>query len=154
MTSSEQRLKDLGITLPAPAKPVANYVGWMKTGQLVFTAGQLPYENGKVSQTGILGAGVDKDAGKAAARIAAINVIAQLRDACGGDLGRIARIVKLTGFVACTAEFSDQPYVINGASDLMVEVFGEIGRHARSAVGVASLPLQASVEVEAIAELI
>jgi len=153
MHAIELRLLDLGIVLPVPAAPVANYVGWVKSGVLIFTAGQLPFEKGVLSQTGILGAGVSKDLGKAAARQAAINVIAQLRAACDGDLSRIKRIVKLTGFVASAPDFVDQPFVINGASDLMVEVFGDAGRHARSAVGVASLPLNASVEVEAIAEL-
>jgi enamine deaminase RidA (YjgF/YER057c/UK114 family) len=153
MTTPNQRLAALGITLPTPAKPVANYVGWVKTGNLIFTAGQLAYENGKVINPGILGAGLDKDHGKAAARQAAINIIAQLRDACGGDLSRVKRIVKLTGFVACTSDFIDHPFVANGASDLMVEVFGDAGRHARSAVGMASLPLNASVEIEAVVEI-
>jgi enamine deaminase RidA (YjgF/YER057c/UK114 family) len=153
MPTPEQNLAALGITLPIPAKPVANYVGWAKTGSLIFTAGQLPFDNGKLSQTGLLGESVEKDAGKAAARFAAINIIAQLREACDGDLSRVVRIVKLTGFVACTSIFVDHPFVVNGASDLMVEVFGEKGRHARSAVGVPSLPLNACVEVEAIVEI-
>jgi enamine deaminase RidA (YjgF/YER057c/UK114 family) len=153
MSTPDERLAALGVTLPTPAKPVANYVGWIQTGNLVFTAGQLPFDNGKLTQTGILGRDVEKDAGKIAARQAAINVIAQIKDACGGDLSLVKRIVKLTGFVACTANFTDQPFVVNGASDLMVEVFGEAGRHARSAVGVAALPLNACVEIEAIIEL-
>jgi enamine deaminase RidA (YjgF/YER057c/UK114 family) len=149
----EDRLHALNITLPSPAKPVANYVGWVQTGQLVFTAGQLPFDNGKITQTGVLGLDVSKEAGQAAARQAAINVIAQICDACGGDLSRVKRIVKLTGFVACSHGFSDHPFVVNGASDLMVAVFGDVGRHARSAVGVPSLPLNACVEVEAVAEV-
>jgi enamine deaminase RidA (YjgF/YER057c/UK114 family) len=153
MTTPDERLAALGITLPTPAKPVANYVGWAKTGNLVFTAGQVPFDNGKIVNPGILGNTVDKDAGKTAARQAAINVIAQLKDACGGDLSRVKRVVKLTGFVACTSNFIDHPFVVNGASDLMVKVFGDAGRHARSAVGLASLPLNACVEIEAVVEI-
>jgi enamine deaminase RidA (YjgF/YER057c/UK114 family) len=153
MMTPDQRLAELGITLPTPAKPVANYVGWAKTGNLVFTAGQLPFENGALTQTGILGAGVSKEAGKTAARQAAINVIAQIRDACGGELSRVRRIVKLTAFVACATNFIEHPFVVNGASDLMVDVFGEAGRHARTSVGVPSLPMNASVEVEAVVEI-
>jgi enamine deaminase RidA (YjgF/YER057c/UK114 family) len=153
MMTPDQRLAELGIILPTPAKPVANYVGWAKTGNLVFTAGQLPFENGTLMQTGILGAGVSKEAGKTAARQAAINVIAQLRDACGGELSRVCRIVKMTAFVACAADFTEHPFVVNGASDLMVDVFGETGRHARTSVGVPSLPMNASVEVEAVVEI-
>jgi enamine deaminase RidA (YjgF/YER057c/UK114 family) len=149
----DQRLRDLGIVLPSPAKPVANYVGYAQTGDLVFTAGQLPYLDGKVMQTGLLGDGVTKESGKLAARQAAINVLAQVKEACGGDLSRVKRVVKLTGFVACLPEFVDHPFVVNGASDLMVEVFGDAGRHARSAIGVASLPLNASVEIEGVFEI-
>ncbi len=153
MTTPEQRLSDLGITLATPPKPVANYVGWVQTGNLVFTAGQVPLDNGKILHPGILGDGVDKEQGKAAARQAGINIISQLREACGGDLSRVNRVVKLTGFVACTPSFIDHPFVVNGASDLMVEVFGDVGRHARSAVGLASLPLNACVEIEAVVEI-
>lgn len=149
----EDRLKTLGITIPTPAKPVANYVGWVQTGNLVFTAGQLPFDNGNLTQTGVHGLDVSKEQGQLAARQAAINVIAQINDACQGDLSRVKRIVKLTGFVACSHDFTDQPFVVNGASNLMVDVFGDAGRHARSAVGVPSLPLNASVEVEAIVEI-
>jgi enamine deaminase RidA (YjgF/YER057c/UK114 family) len=153
MTTPESRLKSLGITLPTPAKPVANYVGWVITGSLLFTAGQLPFENGKLTQTGVLGLDVTKEAGQAAARQAAINLIAQIKDACGGDLSKVRRIVKLTGFVACSHGFADHPFVVNGASDLMVQVFGDAGRHARSSVGVPSLPMNACVEVEAVVEI-
>lgn len=153
MTTPDDRLKALGITLPTPAKPVANYVGWVKTGNLVFTAGQLPFDNGKLTQTGVHGLDVTKEAGQAAARQAAINVIAQIKDACGGNLSKVKRVVKLTGFVACSHGFSDHPFVVNGASDLMVEVFGDAGRHARSSVGVPSLPMNACVEIEAVVEL-
>lgn len=153
MTTPDDRLKALGITLPTPAKPVANYVGWTQTGNLVFTAGQLPFDNGKLTQTGVHGLDVTKEAGQAAARQAGINVIAQINDACNGDLSRVKRIVKLTGFVACSHSFGDHPFVVNGASDLMVAVFGDSGRHARSSVGVPSLPMNACVEVEAVVEI-
>lgn len=153
-TTPDQNLAALGIILPSPAKPVANYVGWVKSGNLVFTAGQVPFDDGKIIHPGILGESVDKEAGKAAARQAAINVIAQLREACDGDLSRVKQVIKLTGFVACTSTFTDHPFVVNGASDLMVEVFGDVGRHARSAVGLSSLPLNACVEVEAVVEII
>jgi enamine deaminase RidA (YjgF/YER057c/UK114 family) len=153
MGQIDKRLAEIGITLPSPAKPVANYVPWTRTGNLVFISGQGPLADGKVAYTGILGAGVDIDEGVKSARLCAINVIAQLRDACGGDLDRVKRIVKLVGFVNASADFKDHPKVINGASDLMVEVFGDKGRHARSAVGSPSLPFAISVEVEAIVEI-
>ncbi|MCA0434375.1 MAG: RidA family protein [Proteobacteria bacterium] len=153
MASPERRLKELGIQLPKPAKPVANYVGWVRTGNLIYVSGQVPVVDGKILVTGHLGAGVSIEDGAKAARQCAINIMAQLNDATDGDLTRIARIVKVTGFVACTAEFTDHPKVINGASDLFGEVFGDRGKHARAAVGAPSLPLNAAVEVEAIAEV-
>ena len=153
MNSIEENLKALGIELPTPMKPVANYVPWIKTGNLVFISGQGAMVEGKVQFPGKLGGNVSLADGVAAAKLTAINILAQLREAAGGDLSRVKRIVKLVGFVSCTPEFTDQPKVINGASDLMVAVFGENGRHARSAVGVPSLPLDFSVEIEAIAEL-
>ena len=153
MPSPERRLKELGITLPKPAKPVANYVGFVRTGNLIYVSGQVPVADGKVIVTGFLGRDVSIEDGARAARQCAINIIAQLNEAVDGDLTRIARIVKLTGFVACVPEFTDQPKVINGASDLFGEVFGDRGKHARAAVGVAALPLNAAVEVEAIAEV-
>ena len=152
MNTIDARLKDLGITLPEPVAPVANYVPFVQTGNLVHVSGQISLENGALI-TGKLGDGLDVDAGVHAARVCAINLIAQAKAACGGDLTKISRVVKLGGFVACTADFSDHPKVINGASDLMVEVFADKGRHARAAVGVPSLPLNAAVEVEAIFEL-
>ena len=153
MLTIEEKLKSLNIILPAPMKALANYVPWVKTGNLVFVSGQGAIVGGKVECAGKLGATVSLEEGQKSARLTAINIIAQLRDAAGGDLGKVKRIVKLVGFVNCTPDFSDQPKVINGASDLMVEVFGEKGRHARSAVGIAALPLNFSVEIEAIAEL-
>ena len=150
----DDRLKELGIVVPVPAKPVANYVGWARTGNLVFTAGQVALSDGKFLYQGKVGAGISPEDANKAARICAINVIAQLREACGGALDRIKRIVKLVGFVNAAPDFTDHPKVINGASDLMVEVFGEKGKHARSAVGAGSLPLNVAVEVEAIAEIV
>jgi enamine deaminase RidA (YjgF/YER057c/UK114 family) len=152
-TSIEQRLQQLGITLPAPAAPAGSYVPVRRSGNLAIVSGQLPMEAGSVRYRGKLGAGVSLEDGQAAARLCAVNVLAQVKAACGGDLGRIAACLRLGGFVACAPEFTDHPKVINGASDLMVEVLGEAGRHARAAVGVPSLPLDAAVEVEAMFEL-
>lgn len=153
MGQIDNRLAELGLSLPVPAKPVANYVPWVRTGNLVFISGQVPLENGKVAYAGQLGDTVSLEDGAKAARLCAINVIAQLKDACGGDLDRVKRVVKLVGFVNATASFADHPKVINGASDLMVEVFGDKGRHARSAVASPSLPLGVATEVEAIVEV-
>ena len=149
----DKRLAELGIALPTPAKPIANYVPWVRTGNLVFISGQGAVRDGKIEYAGKVGDTLSVEEAIASARLTAINVIAHLRDACGGDLDRVKRIVKLLGFVNCTPTFGDQPKVINGASDLMVEVFGEKGRHARSAVGAPALPFNLSVEVEAIAEI-
>jgi enamine deaminase RidA (YjgF/YER057c/UK114 family) len=153
MGQIDKRLAELGITLPVPAKPVANYVGWVKTGNLVFTAGQVPLKDGKIEYQGKLGKDYTVEQGAAAARICAINVVAQLKDAVGGDLDRIKRIVKVVGFVNGVPDFADHPKVVNGASDLLVEIFGDKGRHARSAVGSGSLPVNVAVEVEAVAEI-
>jgi enamine deaminase RidA (YjgF/YER057c/UK114 family) len=153
MGKIDDRLKELGISLPTPAKPVANYVGWVKTGNLVFTSGQVTLADGKFLYQGKVGAEISTDDANKAARLCAINILAQLREACGGDLDRVVRIVKLVGFVNAVPEYSEHPKVINGASDLMVAVFGEAGKHARSAVGSGSLPLNVSVEVEAVAEI-
>lgn len=148
-----KRLAELGIVLPKPAQPVATYVPWVRTGNLVYISGQGAVKDGKIEYTGRVGETLSVEDAVASARLTAINVVAHLRDACGGDLDRVKRIVKLLGFVNCTPTFGEQPKVINGASDLMVEVFGEKGRHARSAVGAPSLPFNLSVEVEAIAEI-
>lgn len=153
MGQIDKRLAELGITVPVPAKPVANYVGWVRTGNLVFTAGQVTLKDGKVEYIGKVGKEISTEDAAKAARICAINVIAQLREACDGDLDRVKRIVKVVGFVNGVPEFAEQPKVINGASDLLVEVFGEKGKHARSAVGAGSLPLNVAVEVEAVAEI-
>jgi enamine deaminase RidA (YjgF/YER057c/UK114 family) len=149
----DKKLAELGIVLPAPMKPLANYVPWVRTGNLVFISGQGAVMDGKVQHQGKLGDSVSIEDGIASARLTCINILAQLREACGGDLDRVKRIVKLVGFVNATPDFVDHPKIINGASDLMAEVFGEKGCHARSAVGSPSLPLNLSVEVEAVVEI-
>jgi enamine deaminase RidA (YjgF/YER057c/UK114 family) len=150
MTSKiEHRLAELGLTLPDAPAPAANYVPFVVAGDTVYVSGQIS-ANADGLITGKLGADHDAEAGAAAARTCALALIAQARMAAGGDLDRIARVVKLTGFVNCTADFTDQPKVINGASDLLVAVFGDKGRHARSAVGAPSLPLGVAVEIEGI----
>ncbi|MEN6544323.1 RidA family protein [Parvibaculum sp.] len=149
----DARLSELGIALPKAAAPMANYVPWVVTGNLVFISGQGPVGPTGVEYTGKLGRDLDAEQGKKAARLVALNIVAQLREAVGGDLDRVKRCVKLVGFVNSTPEFNQQPAVINGASDLMVEIFGDAGRHARSAVSAPSLPVDISVEVEAIFEI-
>lgn len=147
----EAKLKDLGIALPQAAAPAANYVPFVTSGNLLFVAGQLPMTAGKITVAGRLGDGVTVEDGQAAARLCAVNIIAQAKAALG-DLDRVRRIVRLGAFVASADGFTDQPKVANGASDLMVAVFGEAGRHARVAVGVNTLPLGAAVEIDAIIE--
>lgn len=149
----DKRLAELGIVLPTPAQPVATYVPWVKTGNLVYISGQGAMKDGKLQYTGKVGDTLSIEDAVASARLTAINILAHVRDACGGDLDRVKRVVKLLGLVNCTPAFGDHPKVINGASDLMVEVFGDKGRHARSAVGAPSLPFGLSVEVEAIVEI-
>lgn len=152
MNEIEARLKTLGVTLPEPAAPVANYVPFVRSGDQVHVSGQVSFSpDGLI--TGRVGSDIDLEAGQRAARYCAINLIAQMKAACEGDLTRVRRIVKLGGFVNADPGFIDVPKVINGASDLIAEVFGESGRHARSAVGVAVLPLGAAVEVDAIFEI-
>ena len=152
-TSVEARLKELGIELPEAPAPAANYVPFVQTGNLVIVSGQLPMVAGEIKSLGRLGNTLTVDDGYQAARICAINLIAQVKAACGGDLSKVKRVVRLGGFVNSTADFTDQPKVINGASDLMAEVFGDAGKHARAAVGVPGLPLGVSVEVEGIFEV-
>jgi enamine deaminase RidA (YjgF/YER057c/UK114 family) len=149
----EQRLAARGLELPDAPAPAANYVPYTISGKLLFVSGQVPFRQGEVAVRGRLGDGVSLERGQEAARLCALNLLAQARAACGGDLGKLARCLKLGGFVSCTPEFTDHPKVVNGASDLMVEAMGEAGRHARFAVGCASLPLNAAVEVEGIFEL-
>jgi len=153
MSKVEQKLAELGLQLPAAAAPVANYVGYTTSGKTVYVSGQLPFEDGKLAYVGKLGAGVSTETGYAAGRQCALNILAHLKVACGGDLDRVARVLRLGGFVNSTPEYTDAPKCVNGASDLMVAVFGDAGRHARAAVSVASLPAGAAVEVDAVVEL-
>ena len=150
MSGVEKRLEELGIKLPSAPASAANYVPYVIMGDLVFVSGQLPIASGDVTCRGHLGGGVSIDDGYQAAKVCAINVIAQLSQALDGDLDRVQRVIRLGGFVSSSPNFTDHPKVVNGASDLMVEVFGENGRHARAAVGVSSLPLGSAVEVEAL----
>jgi enamine deaminase RidA (YjgF/YER057c/UK114 family) len=147
MTVAE-RLAELGITLPKPMAPVATYVPVTIAGALVIVSGQLPAIDGKVAVTGKLGAGVTIEEGQHAARLCLINILAQLQTALPGGLDSITNVLRLGGFIAATPDFSQHATVMNGASDLTVAAFGEAGRHARSTIGVASLPLNAAVEVE------
>ena len=149
----ESRLAELGIDLPRPSAPVANYVPYVTSGALVFVSGQVTMGDGGLKFRGRLGEDLSVDEGYQAARLCGLNLIAQAREAAGGDLDRIRRVVKLGGFVNCTPDFTDQPKVMNGASDLMVEVFGEAGRHARFAVGAPALPLGVAVEVDGVFEV-
>ena len=149
----ETRLKDLKIALPAPPAPVASYVPTVKTGNLVFVSGQIPAADGGLKYVGIVGQELSLDEAKAAARLCAVNLIAQVKAACDGDLDRVTRCVRLAVFVNAVPGFSQHPEVANGASDLMVEVFGDAGKHTRSAVGAGSLPRNVAVEVEAVFEI-
>lgn len=148
----EKRLEELGLSLPQVASPAGSYVPTARTGDLVYTAGQVPFVNGELPATGKVGAEVTQERAAELARIAALNAVAALK-AEVGELARVRRIVKVVGFVASAPGFYGQAQVVNGASDLLVEVFGDAGRHARSAVGMAVLPLNAPVEVELIAEV-
>jgi len=149
----DARLEELGIALPEPAAPVANYVATVRTGNLIFVSGQVPIEGGQFKHVGKLGADLTVEDGQAAARLCGINIIAQVKQALGGDLDRVVRVVKLGGFVNSAPDFTQQPQVINGVSDLMVEVFGDKGRHARAAVSAGALPAGVSVEVDAVVEV-
>ena len=154
MSTIDTRLAELGITLPTPAAPVANYVGTVRTGNLLVVSGQLCFNGeGKLAATGKLGTGtVTIEDARVAARYCAVNVLAQIKAAVG-SLDKVVRVVRLGGFIAATADFTTHPAVMNGASDLMVEVFGDKGRHARSTIGVPSLPMDSTVEVEALIEV-
>jgi enamine deaminase RidA (YjgF/YER057c/UK114 family) len=149
----ETRLNELGIVLPQAVAPVANYLPYVVTGSTLYISGQLPMEAGKVAVTGHVGKSVDVAAAQRAAELCAVNILAQAKAALGGDLGRIRRLVKINGFVASAPEFTEQHLVINGASNLFANVLGEAGKHARAAVGMASLPFNAAVEIDAILEI-
>lgn len=149
----DKKLNDLGITLPTPAAPIANYVATVRSGNLITVSGQLCFgDEGKLVATGQLGGGVSLEDGQKAARACAVNLIAQLKAAVG-DLDKVVRVVRLGGFINSAPGYADGPKVMNGASDLMVEVFGDKGRHARSTVGVSALPANAAVEVEGLFEV-
>jgi enamine deaminase RidA (YjgF/YER057c/UK114 family) len=152
MSSIEQKIKDLGLTLPETSKPLAAYVPAVQTGNLVFTSGQLPMVDGKLTHTGKVGAEVSAEDAKALAEICALNALAAIKMVIG-DLEKIKRVVKVVGFVSSAPDFVGQPGVINGASEFLGKVLGDKGIHARSAVGVAVLPLDAPVEVELIVEI-
>jgi enamine deaminase RidA (YjgF/YER057c/UK114 family) len=149
MKNAEQRLVELGLKLPDAPQPVANYVPYLMSGDQLFISGQVAKDDSGRVLTGLLGSNVSVEDGKIAARQAALSLLAQAKAALG-DLGRVVHVLRLTGFVASTPEFSEHPAVINGASDLLVAVLGDAGRHTRSAVGVASLPLGTCVEIDAI----
>lgn len=148
----EQRLSELGLTLPEVVPPLAAYVPAVRTGDYVYTSGQLPVVDGKLAVTGKVGAEVSAEEAKELARTCALNALAAIKSVVG-DLSKVVRIVKVVGFVASAPGFTGQPVVVNGASELLGEVFGDAGKHARSAVGVAVLPLDAPVEVEVVAEV-
>jgi enamine deaminase RidA (YjgF/YER057c/UK114 family) len=150
----EKNLAKLNITLPTPVAPVANYVTYVQTGNLLSISGQLPINaEGTLAYVGKVGEQVSKEDAVEAARFCAINIIAQVKSACDGDLSRVKRIVKLGAFVNCQDGFAGQPAIINGASDLMVAIFGEAGKHSRSAVGTNALPLNVPVEIDALVEI-
>lgn len=150
--SIEQRLTDLGITLPDAAAPAANYVPFVQVGNTLYVSGQISRtDDGLI--TGVLGDDLSVEEGAAAAKTCALQLLAQVKAACGGDINRLKRVVKLTGFVNSTKEFTDQPKVINGCSDFLVEALGDAGRHARSAVSAGALPLGVAVEIEGIFEI-
>jgi enamine deaminase RidA (YjgF/YER057c/UK114 family) len=151
--SIDEILASLGITLPTPAKPVGSYIPVVITGKLAFVSGQIPYEDDRVNLKGKVGKDLNIEAGQQAARLCVINGLSQLKSVIG-NLDLVKQVIKVTGFVNSDPEFTDHAKVVNGASDLLVEVFGEKGRHARAAVGVSSLPLGSCVEVEILVELI
>ncbi len=150
MSEVEERLAALGISVPAAAAPVADYRAFVRAGALLFISGQIPLKDGALACTGQLGRDCSLEEARAAAELCAVNCIAQAKAALDGDLDRVKQVVKLTGFVSATADFTDHPKVVDAASALMAAAFGEAGRHARAAVGCSSLPLGAPVEVEAI----
>ena len=153
MSAIEKKLTELGVTLPTAPAPAANYVPFVRSGNMVYVSGQVSRgPDGFI--TGKLGAGISVEEGAAAAKTCAIGLLAQLKAACDGDLDRLVRVVKLTGFVNSTADFTQQPQVVNGASDFLVAALGDKGRHARSAVSAVALPLGVAVEIEGIFEIV
>lgn len=155
MNAAEKRLQELGLTLPEPVAPVANYVPYVVTGNQVFISGQVSVTANGDLITGRLGEGLTVERGQEAARACALNLIAQMKAACGGDLSKVKRVVKLGGFVCSNFDSTalDIPKIINGCSDLMVDIFGEVGKHARFAVGAPALPLDVAVEIDCVIEI-
>ena len=151
--SIEEKLASLRLVLPDPASPAGNYIPFVLVADMVYIAGQVPRRGSKLQVIGKVGGELSVAQGQEAARICALNILAQLKVACEGDLGRVVRCVRLTGYVNCTPDFPEQPKVINGASDLLVEVFGDRGRHARTAVGVNMLPGNATCEIESLFQI-
>ena len=149
----DRRLDEMGIVLPEPATPAANYVPFVISGPLVFIAGQIPFWNGEILHIGKVGAEISVEEAKQAARVCGLNLIAQLKSACSGDLDRVIQCVKIGVFVNCVDGFKQQPEIANGVSDLMVELFGEAGRHARFAVGTNALPRNCATESDAVFEI-
>ncbi len=145
------KLESLGVSLPDAPAPAANYVPFVRVGNIVYVSGQISKDDDLI--TGKLGDDMEVEAGAAAAKVCAINLLAQVKAACGGDIEKLVRVIKLTGFVNSTADFTAQPQVINGASDFLVEALGDAGRHSRSAVSAAALPLGVAVEIEGIFEV-
>ena len=150
----DRRLEELGIELPDPASPAANYVPYVISGSLVFIAGQIPFWNGEIKHVGKVGAEISLEEAKEAAQLCGLNLVAQLKSACSGDLDRVKRCVKIGVFVNCVDGFKQQPEVANGVSDLMVEIFGDAGRHARFAVGTNALPRNCATESDAVFEIV
>lgn len=148
----EARLAELGVVLPEAAAPLANYVPYVQVGETLYVSGQISMENGQMI-TGKVGADLTVEQGAAAARVCAINLLSQVKAACGGDMDRLVQVVKLTGFVNSTPDFTDQPKVINACSDFMAEALGDAGRHARSAVSAGALPFNVAVEIEGIFQI-
>jgi enamine deaminase RidA (YjgF/YER057c/UK114 family) len=153
MNAIEQKISSMGITLPESVMPAANYVPYTKTGNLVFISGTLPTKEGKPQDIGKLGKEFTIEQGQATARLCGINILAHLKAACGGDLSRVVKCVRMGIFVGSAEGFTDQPKVANGVSDMMVEIFGDAGKHARFAVGVSELPFGVAVEVDATFEI-
>ncbi len=153
MTTVRERLEALGIELPEPAAPAANYVPFVRIDSLVFVSGQVPVRDGKLAYRGKVGVGYSLEEAQEAARLVGVNIVAVVAAACEGDLDRVKRCVKLGGFVNCDDDFEHHPAVINGASDLMVQIFGDRGRHARFAVGTNKLPFNVPVEIDAVFEV-
>lgn len=152
-SSPDENLKTLGLQLPPPTKPIANYVKYVRTGTLIFLSGHGPTKTDGTNITGKVGKDLTPEQGYEAAKITGLNLIATLKDALGGDLSKVKRIVKVNGYVNCMPDFTEQPKVINGCSDLLVAVFGEKGKHARAAMGMVALPLNIAVEIEMVVEV-